>query len=189
MQKLLSLFFSIVLLVSCEGTVVNEFCKYSASYKMDFSIGHTNIPLHDALNSSNLFATFSTVPYNSGYKIQSHTYGSGNHTEVVSEEILSRSSRIIGLNNGLIVGRSSLQDGQLYVFDQMCPNCYKSNNFTRNEYMLSFVDNGTNAECSACKRKYGLLNGGVVVAGEQGEKLFRYHASYDGRIFWVANPQ
>lgn len=188
----------VMVMTSCtgDGTLTNEYCGYRASYYIDFMYGHTNTPLHDALSDiyGNTFVMFSVESdmqngKDVGYKLVSQLCNKEKQTEIVREEILVRPTRLIGLNNGLIVGHSALQDGMLYVFDQMCPNCFKATNLTRNEYKVKLVNNGTEAHCGNCKRSYGLLNGGVVVSDGGGDKLLRYHASYNGTVFFVSNPQ
>lgn len=175
-----------LLMSACTGDIVGEYCTYQSYYVMDFQYGYTTSPLYAALTSTNTFAFFSCAPYDGGYKLYSQGYGTDTHTDDISLEILTRPTRVLGLNNGLIVGRSSFQNNELYVFDRQCPNCYK--NYGRTNYMLVFSD-AQNVICNTCQRKYGLLNGGVVVAGDNGEKLFRYHATMDGQLFKIANPQ
>ena len=114
-------------------------------------------------------------------------YGVSKKSETISESILTQAPRQLGIDNrGLIVGRSSFQNGELYVFDRQCPNCWNANNY--GNYPLSFSD-AHNMVCNTCHRTYGLLNGGVVVSGDSGEKLFRYRASYSNQLFRVQNPQ
>ena len=105
-------------------------------------------------------------------------------------EFFARQSRLMGLNNGLIVGYSSLQDGGLYVFDQICPNCYQQNGLASMKYMVDFDSEsaGTQVVCPTCKRYYGLINGGVVVKGESGQKLYRYRANFTSNVFRISNP-
>lgn len=176
-------------LTACGGEVVNEYSRYSCYYnvRMDYIY---DTPLIGAINGTNFFATMSVNSINKGrYQLISQMYGSEKNTkDITLTGVDINQTRTIGLNNGLIVGRSSFQEGQLYVFDQICPNCYSQNLFVNDSYMLKLSDS-MNAECGKCKRKYGLINGGVVVAGEQGTKLFRYHAGTDATIFWVSNPQ
>jgi len=172
---------------SCEK-VENEYCTYTCYYVMDFQYGFTTSYLNTALTSSGNFAIISVSPYGSGnaYKLQSEIYGTTAREDPVTIEILTKPTRQLGLNNGLVVGLSPFQDNALYVFDRQCPNCY--NESQRPNHALSFKD-VHNMYCSNCKRTYGLLNGGVVVSGDSGEKMFRYHATFVGQRFTVANPQ
>lgn len=175
-----------LLMSACVGEVVGEYCTHQCYYVMDFQYGHTTSHLYPALNSTNTFAIISVSSNGTAYKLNSERYGASSQQENVSESLLTQPSRHLGLNNGLIVGRSSFQDDQLYVFDRQCPNCFNDNH--RANYPLRFKD-ALNVECTSCQRVYGLLNGGVVVSVDNGEKLFRYHASYVGTVFKVQNPQ
>lgn len=94
------------------------------------------------------------------------------------------SSYILGTNNGLLIGYSSLGNG-LFAFDRQCPNCIKDYNLYK--YALSWANNGQWVKCANCKRVYDLNNFGVVVEGDKGSKLIRYKAFYDGTLLTVRN--
>lgn len=187
-----SLLFAVSLcLVGCKGEVVDEFCHHTASFRFDFQYGHTQSYLYAALNSSNYFTYVTTQLVNGGpeYKLITEVYGNKEKSEeIITEAVLTQSGRILGLNNGLIVGRSSFQNGELYAFDSQCPNCF--NETSQKKYLLKFQDS-SNVTCDRCKRVYGLLNGGVVVSDEIGhevnEKLFRYRATYSGTYLQISN--
>jgi hypothetical protein len=181
-----------ILLAACTTDIVGEYSSHQAYYVIDFQYGHTPSYLSVALNSVNSFCMISVSTQNldgsttTPYKLYSMMYGTTTQEEVVTEKGLTCRTRQLGLNNGLIVGRSSFQNGELYVFDRQCPNCFNAYHYTN--YAVNFKD-ANNVECANCHRTYGLLNGGVVVAGDSGEKLFRYRASYNGTYFNVTNPQ
>ena len=79
---------------------------------------------------------------------------------------------------GIIVGFGNLNNPPtFYAYDSQCPNCYKNTNMPR--YSLTMNTDGT-AECGSCHRKYDMNNGGIVVAGDGGDKMMRYHASTTG---------
>ncbi|MBQ8059991.1 MAG: hypothetical protein IJ199_09275 [Prevotella sp.] len=180
---------AVLLASSCGADVVGEYTNHQAYFYMDFSYGHTATYLSEALNSTNVFTviTASDASRNAPYTLSCEMYGVAKKNETISESILTQAPRQLGIDNrGLIVGRSSFQDGQLYVFDRQCPNCWNANNY--GNYLLSFSD-AHNMVCNTCHRTYGLLNGGVVVSGDSGEKLFRYRASYSNQLFRVQNPQ
>lgn len=194
MKRLCYLLTLHILLAACTTDIVGEYSSHQAYYVMDFQYGHTASYLSGALalNSVNSFCMISVSTQNldgstTPYKLYSMMYGTTTQEEVVTERPLTGSMRQLGLNNGLIVGRSSFQNGELYVFDRQCPNCFNAYHYANN-YAVNFKD-ANNVECANCHRTYGLLNGGVVVAGDSGEKLFRYHASYVGTSFKVTNPQ
>ena len=75
---------------------------------------------------------------------------------------------------GFIVGTSDTPDlnGALQpvAYDLVCPNCYVKDDVDR---QLVFRDRLT-MHCTRCNRSYSLRNGGIVVAGETGLKLFKY---------------
>lgn len=192
MKRLFYLLTLPILLAACTTDIVGEYSSHQAYYVMDFQY-HTASYLRGALNSVNSFCMISvSMPNVDGstttpYKLYSMMYGTTTQEEVVSEIMLTGPRRKLGLNNGLIVGRSSFQNGELYVFDRQCPNCFNAYHYANN-YAVNFKD-ANNVECANCHRTYGLLNGGVVVAGDSGEKLFRYRAMYVGTSFSVTNPQ
>ncbi len=192
---------AVLLATSCDtldtffgGQTVGEYTNHQAYFDMDFGLGHTNTYLSEALNSTNVFTVITADPpihlpstEGKAYTLSSEMYGVAKKSETISESILIQRVRQLGIDGkGLIVGRSSFQDGQLYVFDRQCPNCWNANNY--GNYLLSFSD-AHNMVCNTCHRTYGLLNGGVVVSGDSGEKLFRYRASYSNQLFSVHNPQ
>ena len=75
---------------------------------------------------------------------------------------------------GFIVGTSDTPDlsGALQpvAYELACPNCYTKDYVER---QLVFQDRLT-LHCTRCNRSYSLRNGGIVVAGEAGLKLFKY---------------
>ena len=190
MKRLFYLLTLPILLAACTTDIVGEYSSHQAYYVMDFQYAQYKASyLSDALSSVNSFCMISVSSNSSGspYKLTATMYGATTQEEVVSEIMLTGPRRKLGLNNGLIVGRSSFQNGELYVFDRQCPNCFNAYHYADN-YAVNFKD-ANNVECANCHRTYGLLNGGVVVAGDSGEKLFRYRASYNGTYFKVTNPQ
>lgn len=68
-------------------------------------------------------------------------------------------------------------------YDLCCSNCYSNDAIARN---LSLEDGGR-ASCSRCHRTYDLNNDGVVVSGDKGRKLERYHINYNGTAIMIAN--
>lgn len=89
-----------------------------------------------------------------------------------------RRTRVIGVYNGsgLIVGYGTLND-TFYAYDRQCPNCYKEDNMPRHAVTM---DASGCAVCSHCGREYDMNNGGIVVKGDSGDKLMRYHAATTG---------
>lgn len=181
-----------MLFIGCskDAVVQSEYTNSDSRYVMDFKYGHTNSRLYAALNGVNIFCIISHSSNSIGYTLNSRLYGDEEeHHERITEEILTKQSRLMGMNNGLIVGNSTLQDGGLYVFDRICPNCYQQTGLASTNYMVDFDKEsaGSNVTCPTCKRSYGLLNGGVVVAGDNGQKLYRYRASFLDNVFRISS--
>ncbi|MBR6191796.1 MAG: hypothetical protein IKQ68_06540 [Prevotella sp.] len=177
------------MMVSCEDflNVSNEYSTHQCYYIIDFSFGHTASPLYAALGGTNTFCMISEESTGgSAYKLRAWMHGTAAHEETISEEYLTRPTRQLGLNDGLIIGKSSFQNGDLYVFDRQCPNCY--NEYHRMNYALNFTD-ALNVKCPNCQRVYSLLSSGAIASGGSGEKLFRYHATYTGQRLTIANPK
>lgn len=90
-------------------------------------------------------------------------------------------SCILGVKNGLIIGRSALNNSELYVFDRQCPNCLEIGSYNA----LQWDINGLRVKCPQCKRVYNLNNSGFIAEGDKGKKLMRYMASYTGSLLVV----
>lgn len=181
---------TILCFMGCKGEVVDEYCNHTARFRFDFQWGHTQSYLYAALNSPDYFVFVSTNPINVGYDLITEAYGNKETSvEHIIEAVLTKEPRALGLNNGLIVGRSSIQNGDLYVFDRQCPNCFNETN--QKNFLLKFKDS-QHVYCDRCKRVYGLLNGGVVEGDSIGHDasvmLFRYRASNSGTYFEISNP-
>jgi len=176
--KFLTRFVAVVAMLSsvtaCNDDIVNEYCNYRA--RLVYYGDVTQLaPLSAAINSINTFAMVS-MPDNTAatYQLKAQLYGQGAEQKTVA---LSGSPiPTMGLDNGkgFIIGRSSMRDNEPFVFDRVCPNCYKEYRDTK--YVLSFADALT-VKCDACKRTYSLLNGGLVTSSNNGDKLFRYRVS------------
>lgn len=109
--------------------------------------------------------------------------GKTNEDVAITTAEEARQSCIMGASNGLIIGCSTLNNGQLYAFDRQCPNCL-------NEGInkpLQWGNNGLWVKCPRCNRSYDLNNSGFVVDGDGGKKLLRYHARYTGTALIVSN--
>ena len=163
------------LLTSCQEYTVNEYCNYSARlvYRGDVTPLQ---PLNDAIAGENTFAiVYMSKQLDKTYDLTAQLYGQTAQTRTVA--IGSSVLPTMGLDNskGFIVGRSTMRSDNPFVFDRVCPNCYKEYRDTK--YVLKFTDNETVVRCDACKRSYSLLYGGLVTAGENGDKLFRYRVT------------
>ncbi len=190
MKQLISLL-ALVLLSSCgTDTVVNEYCNYTARLVYNGSMTVLT-PLNAALGGANTFA-FVSMEGNSAKSYYLKANLKNQSQEKVLVQVRTEAGEIfptLGLDNsrGFIIGRSSYAPEVLYVFDRVCPNCYKEHRDTR--YILNFKDDLT-VKCTengGCGREYSLLNGGLVVSTNNGDKLFRYRATADGFSLKVNN--
>ena len=103
--------------------------------------------------------------------------------DVLTTAIETRRSCILGAKNGLVIGCSTLNNGQLYAFDRICPNCEKEGFFKT----LQWENSGLWLKCPQCGRAYDLNNNGIVVKGEGGRSLMKYRASYGNNVLMVGN--
>lgn len=177
--KFLTRFVAVVAMLStvtaCNNDIVNEYCNYKARLVY---YGATTVlqPLNDALKNDNTFAMVS-MPDNTAatYQLKAQLYGQGAAQITVALE--GAPLPMLGLDNGrgFIIGRSAWRSDNPYVFDRVCPNCYKEHRDIK--YVLNFTNNKDEVKCGTCKRTYSLINGGLVTAGENGDKLFRYRVT------------
>lgn len=86
----------------------------------------------------------------------------------------------VGVNGSLIIGSSTFDGRKAY--DAQCPNCL--NDYTGNNYPLSWTSNGQAVECAKCGRKYELNYNGRT---DNGKALLQYRVSFDGSTLTVHN--
>ena len=106
---------------------------------------------------------------------------------VTMSAIEEESTIILGLYNGtgIIVGYGNAgYPFTFYAYDSQCPNCYKNTSLPR--YTLTMNTDGT-AQCGSCNRKYDMNNGGLVISGDNGDKMIRYRAFIMGNVLSVNN--
>ena len=192
---------AVLLTTSCDtldtffgGQTVGEYTNHQAYFYMDFGLGHTNTYLSEALNSTNVFTVITADPSihmstteGGTYTLSCEMYGVAKKNETISEAELTKRPRQLGIDGkGLIVGRSSFQDGELYVFDRQCPNCMEETDGVN--HPLSFTNNGQAVSCGRCKRIYNLNAEGMPQNGQQGDiALLQYVVAYDGTRLYVHN--
>ena len=168
-----ALLIALLLICSCsKDETYTAYSKYKASFTYDKVM--TMTPLKNALTSPGEFCTISlgvsTLNFASLTMSQSDP--------ITDNTLYYQKYKCI---NGFIVGMANIPemnaDGLSAVcFDLVCSNCYHVDNVTRS---VALQENGM-AYCSRCKRKYGLNNQGLVVGGDAGRPLERYHIAYDG---------
>ena len=87
---------------------------------------------------------------------------------------------ILGHNNGIIVGFGNMSmPATFYVYDRECPNCFDPTAIPMKSKPLSMSNNGL-ATCAVCHRQYDMNNGGIIVNGDGGNKMTRYHGTCTG---------
>lgn len=170
-------------LASC-GKVEEEYTTHECYFNFNSSYHNTSLIL-TAVTSYETFNMISKSPISgSTYRLHSSLYGGQSGADDITLAKETQQSCILGLNNGLIVGKSTLNN-IVYAYDLQCPNCFASTN--RTNYKLSWADNPQSVKCNTCNRTYNLSNGGVVSAGDAGSNLLRYRCSFDGTYLRVQN--
>lgn len=185
MTRLLFYLFTIVMVMACSADDTEYSREYRCYFTFDTSI-HNASKICTCVNplSSGIFcmAWQETKDGIRHIKIQ---LNDGKDVEDVPITTASetRQSCIMGASNGLIIGCSTLNSGQLYAFDRQCPNCLDEG-FNKS---LQWTNNGLWVKCGRCNRSYDLNNSGFIVEGENGKKMLRYRASYTGAMLIVSN--
>ena len=173
-----------LILFSCVTDDFEYEKKYQCYFTFDCGI-HQGTTLQNCLNpiSPGVFCMVWSQ-YSGGVNhIQIQLYNKQAEDVAITTDIERRRSCVLGANNGLVIGCSTLYEGQLYAFDRQCPNC--ANNGTLKA--LQWENNGLWLKCPKCERVYDLNNNGFIVKGESGDKLMRYRASYDGKVLLITN--
>lgn len=111
---------------------------------------------------------------------------SSQQKETVLEQ---RTSYVIGINNGIIVGFQALNEtpnGGFTAYDLQCPNCTrKHNSYTNPRYRLTMDAAGT-ATCTNCNKHYNMNNRGIILDGEEGDvNLTQYVATTTGPLGYL----
>jgi len=163
-------------LFSC-GKADYEYASNHVHFVYDNSI-HLDATLASAMNAM-APGTFCHV-WKTG---DSHIYFEDFRKEPSKQPITATermNAYIIGVYNesGIIVGFGQREAPPVfYAYDAQCPNCYSDTGLPR--YLLT-MDSSGKAACKQCSREYDLNNHGIIVKGDKGKKLFRYHASTSG---------
>lgn len=172
----------VLLMLSGCGKLEDE---YSTRYRCRFLFNnaiHNNTRIQAACTS---WGTFVHITLTGNRTVKLEVFGQD--AELV-QPVASEQPELyaLGIDNGsgLFIGCSSFNDGAIYVFDGQCPNCYSGG---MTSYRLAFSQSGQWVTCPSCHRSYDLNNGGLVVQGDAGSKLYRYRASYSGQILQAYN--
>ena len=170
---------SAALFVAC-GDVESEFSTAPCALYFDNQT-HNDATLAAAMTPlSGIFVTITTTS-KSGAQYFVFTNNQGSSSQVVfdakDKQRQQAGQLILGLNGAIIVGYGFSET--FYAYDRECPNCFDSNALPLRSYPLK-VNSAGIASCSNCHRTYDLNNGGVIVSGNGGKKMTRFHAATTG---------
>lgn len=171
--------------MSCDGDIQREF---NSTYRCRFTFNTTYHPACDLIACVNpqSMGTYcivrKTADNGQTYNLSMTLYRKSPTTEAIRTAEETRQQCVLGANNGLIIGRSAFNNGELYAYDLSCPSCLASNRYNP----LAF-ETGTKVKCATCECSFSLDNNGFAVSGETKERLQRYHATFNGTILVVSN--
>ena len=175
---------AVILMAAC-GADDYEFEKnYQCYFTFDCGM-HQGTALQSCVNpmSSGLFCMVWQDTKQGVRHINLQLYNQKTEDVPITTAIEARQSCVLGARNGLVIGCSTLNNGELYAFDRQCPNCIKAGT----NKALQWENNGLWLKCPKCERVYDLNNNGFVVKGESGDKLMRYRATYNGTMLLITN--
>ena len=163
---------------SC-GDVQNEYSNFRPYFMFENNV-HQNPRLAEAMTPhSGMFCTV-RLQNTGGVLCYVFTNSNGQTEETLLNDRDKQRTRVLGINNGLIVGYGNLNDPPtFYAYDLECPNCFSPDAWPQRDYYLSVSATGI-ATCAVCNRQYSLNQAGIIVAGNDGKKLIRYRASTSG---------
>ncbi len=177
--KLIAAALTIVLPLICSSCddAQSEFSTYRCFLVIENQY-HQNAVLASAMNPNapGIFCTITVVNKN-GVNYY-HVENSDGHTDDIPFNAFDeRRSRIVGMNNGLIIGYGNMSiPPTFYAFDRECPNCFNPDAIPVRSRPLKVSSSGI-ASCSVCKSEYNLNSGGYGKG-----KRTRYHASTTGPL-------
>ena len=155
--------------------------KFNNSYQCNFIFDTSLHPLPclltNILDNSGHFCKI-TIQIRNGIK---HLHITSNYDCAFEDiplttEIENQHNYTLGINNCIIVGKSSY-DNILVAYDGCCPNC--------NDKELQWTNNSSQLSCGDCKLSYD-VNNGVIINGN-GKQLLKYLCDYNGTILRVWN--
>lgn len=174
-----------VQLAACDTTQNEYATTYECRFSYDTMLHNTGV-LWAAVQAGNFGQwTLVRTDVRGGVRYVFAQLAAGGKEEqtAITTERETRQSYILGAYNGLIIGQSMLNGGQLYAYDRQCPNCLTQ--YGLYKYSLQPVAGGTKVQCPQCHRTYQLDNGGFP--DTDGMKLLRYRAVYNGQVLVVNN--
>ena len=172
------LFAVIALITSCTA---DEF-EYDRSYLCRFTFYSSNHPGNaiETCAAPGAMGQFCliTASQKDGARVLNMSMSNGQKVDPIyittAEELYAPCA--LGASNGIYLGRSNFRDGKLEAFDRICRNCDEEFSLHKN---LVWNDGGHYLSCPNCERVYDPNNGGMVIKGKQGKKLYHYPASYN----------
>lgn len=175
---------AVILMAACGADDYEFENKYRCNFFFDCSI-HAGTDIQSCVNpmSSGLFCMVWQQSVDGIRHIKTQLYKQQTKDLPITTAIELRQPCILGANNGLVIGCSTLNNGELFAFDRQCPNCIGIGSSSA----LEWSTNGLHLKCPKCERTYDLNNNGFIVSGEKGDKLMRYRASFSGTILVVGN--
>ena len=153
-----------------------SFTDYPCRVVIDNSI-HQDISLASAMNAASP-GVFCTISVSEGRKQYTFRNNIGQETTVNFNAVDERASRIVGMNNAIIIGYGTLS-GEFMAFDRECPMCFDPNAVPVRSRPLNVDGTGT-AQCSSCSRKYDINNYGICISEGGGKGMNRYRCSTTG---------
>ena len=183
MKRLIPLLLSLFLMASCQKAE-DEYTSHQCYFTFNCTY-HNTSRLLDAVNSYDTHPIVTTKPLSGKtYTVVTSIYGTADTEDNITTDLETQRSHILGLSNGLIIGKSSI-DQRLYAYDRQCRNCFDNTGMTNAP--LQWAESAGTVKCGRCGRKYNLSNGGIVSEGEGGSPLYKYRITYDGTYIMVQN--
>ncbi len=174
MRKLICAALTAATLTACTN-IDSEFSSHYCYFIFNGSLHATSYVITACTGYETYAIVYTTPLSGSTYTVVAELYNGEKSTDNITTQQETNTTHSLGIANGLIIGRSTL-DQTLYVFDRQCPNCYNDAGYANSQ--LQWGDDSHTVRCSKCEREYNLSNGGVISAGTSGSKLFRYICTY-----------
>lgn len=170
-HRILVLLAVIILSASCSEDDIQKMYSRRRAY-FYYNKVETTLPLKYALNSPGEYCAIYLQPKRIHFYSLNKT-----HEEPVTDNSMYLKYICIA---GFIVGRGNMPetgaiDLPTLCYDLACPNCYDESSISKR----LILKEGGKAECDRCHRIYDLNNIGMIIQGEKGKKLERYHVNYD----------
>ena len=155
----------------------NEYSSYPCRFVFNTARHGQSAALMSAMTGTGVFCKVTTV-MEGGARYYRFSNNAGLTDKVIFTKEDQETTVLLGTNSSIIVGFGNLDDPkQIYAYDGECPNCFSPDAIPVHSYPLTLTTSGM-AQCKVCHRQYNLNTGGNVVAGDNGQKLYRYRSRY-----------